>query len=96
MKLNCSVLSEERPQFYQSVKNDLNILVQRAAFSTNTLAAHMLLVVYEMGQGLFPAAYLSLGSISQIFFALGIHDRKKATQLLPRPGDFLTLSSWVI
>lgn len=71
---------------YQVVKTALFTIEQSARFSTNFLAAYLLLALYEIGHGIFPAAYLTLGAIARLFCALGLHDRKKATQILPRPG----------
>jgi len=71
---------------YQQVKTSLFALEQSARFSTNFLAAHALLALYEIGHGIFPVAYLTVGNLARLFCALGLHDRKKATQILPRPG----------
>lgn len=77
-----------RAAFYQTFKTTLFVIEQSARFSTNFLAAHILLALHEIGHGIFPAAYLTLGSVARLFCALGLHDRKKATQILPRPGTF--------
>jgi hypothetical protein len=71
---------------YQKVKTALFAIEQSARFSTNFLAAHALLALHEIGHGIFPAAYLTVGNLARLFCALGLHDRKKATQILPRPG----------
>lgn len=73
---------------YQNVKMVLLTLEQSAQFSTNSLAACLLLALHEIGHGIFPAAYLTLGSVARLFCALGLHDRKKATQILQYPGKF--------
>jgi hypothetical protein len=74
---------------YQKVKTALFAIEQSARFSTNFLAAHALLALHEIGHGIFPAAYLTVGNLARLFCALGLHDRKKATQILPRPGTSL-------
>jgi hypothetical protein len=71
---------------YQQIKTALFAIEQSARFSTNFLAAHALLALHEIGHGIFPAAYLTVGNLARLFCALGLHDRKKATQILPRPG----------
>jgi hypothetical protein len=71
---------------YQQVKTALFAIEQSARFSTNFLAAQALLALHEIGHGIFPAAYLTVGNLARLFCALGLHDRKKATQILPRPG----------
>jgi hypothetical protein len=71
---------------YQKVKLALFALEQSARFSTNLLAAYALLALHEIGHGVFPAAYLTVSNLARLFCALGLHDRTKATQVLPRPG----------
>lgn len=71
---------------YQKVKFALFALEQSARFSTNLLAAYTLLALHEIGHGIFPAAYLTVSNLARLFCALGLHDRTKATQILPRPG----------
>ena len=74
---------------YQKVKLALFALEQSARFSTNLLAAYALLALHEIGHGIFPAAYLTVNNLARLFCALGLHDRMKATQILPRPGTTL-------
>lgn len=71
---------------YQKVKLALFALEQSARFSTNLLAAYAILALHEIGHGIFPAAYLTVSNLARLFCALGLHDRTKATQILPRPG----------
>jgi hypothetical protein len=71
---------------YQKVKLALFALEQSARFSTNLLAGYALLALHEIGHGIFPAAYLTVSNLARLFCALGLHDRTKATQILPRPG----------
>ena len=71
---------------YHKVKLALFALEQSARFSTNLLAAYALLALHEVGHGIFPAAYLTVSNLARLFCALGLHDRTKATQILPRPG----------
>jgi len=80
---------------YQRVKLALLVLEQSARFSTNLLAAYALLALHEIGHGIFPAAYLTVSNLARLFCALGLHDRTKATQILPRPG-MLYFSVWPI
>jgi hypothetical protein len=71
---------------YQKLKLALFALEQSARFSTNLLAAYAILALHEIGHGIFPAAYLTVSNLARLFCALGLHDRTKATQILPRPG----------
>lgn len=65
---------------YSSLKAGLAACERTGQFSTNFLAAQVLTAVYEMSQGLFPAAYFTVGSCSRLCYVLGIHD-KQASQL---------------
>lgn len=78
--------TQEPKARYQKVKLALFALEQSARFSTNLLAAYALLALHEIGHGIFPAAYLTVSNLARLFCALGLHDRTKATQILPRPG----------
>jgi hypothetical protein len=80
--------TQETKTRYQRVKLSLFALEQSARFSTNLLAASALLALHEIGHGIFPAAYLTVSNLARLFCALGLHDRTKATQILPRPGTY--------
>lgn len=86
MNLTCEPSSEGRALRYRATKMAILLLEQHGQYSTNFLAAYALLAVYEVGQALFPAAYLTVSGVARLFCALGLHDKKKATQLLRRPG----------
>lgn len=86
MRLICTSAPEIRDRCYRNVGGAIRKLEQSALFSTNFLAAYTLLALYEVGQGLYPAAYLSVGSAARIFQMLGLHDRWRATQILPCPS----------
>ena len=83
--------AQELKTRYQKVKLSLFAIEQSATFSTSLLAAYALLAVHEIGHGIFPAAYLTVSNLARLFCALGLHDRIKATQILPRPGTVTTL-----
>lgn len=74
---------------YAAVKTVLQAMELHGQFSTNFLAAQVLTSMYEVGHGFFPAAYLSVSNCARIFCALGLHDRRKATQAL-NSGDTWT------
>lgn len=54
------------------------------------LQAMLLLTVYEMGHGLFPAAYISLGHCVTQALALGVHSIR-APQMLEKPRNWIEL-----
>ncbi|KAI0179020.1 hypothetical protein GGR52DRAFT_579071 [Hypoxylon sp. FL1284] len=45
------------------------------------LQSVILLSVYELGHGIYPAAYLRVGHASRLCVMMGLHDRKHAAQL---------------
>ena len=73
--------------------SDLYISVRKALMAGSAapfpsivpLQAMILLTVYEMGHGLYPAAFLSLGSCISMGQALGLHNSESAIQMIPRP-----------
>jgi hypothetical protein len=73
---------------YESVKIGLVQCEDCSLITLNTLAARILLCFYEIGHGLYPAAYLTAGICVRLAFVLGIHDGR-AVQLLPKAGKFL-------
>ncbi|KAH8125887.1 fungal-specific transcription factor domain-containing protein [Trichoderma asperelloides] len=52
------------------------------------LQAQLLITVYEMGHGIFPAAYVSIGCCVTQAMALGIHNRE-APQILEPPRTWI-------
>lgn len=73
--------TEESRGVYQAVKTVLAMCEQLNCMSTHQLTAQILIATYEMSRGMFPVAYLTIGHCSRICYALGLHDKKKATQL---------------
>jgi hypothetical protein len=60
--------------FYLSVESSCLISLQ-------TLQACVLIAVYELGHGIYPAAYLSIGHAARLGIMIGLHDKKHAQQL---------------
>lgn len=88
MQLLSSPNSDDSPAVYHAVKKVLSNCEQQNCLSTHQLAAQVLIATYEMSTGMFPVAYLTIGHCSRLCFALGLHDKKKATQL------FGTCDTW--
>lgn len=86
MRLNTERPPETLSSDYTATKNVLFSLEQSAQFSTNFLAAYALLALFELGHGIYPAAYFTVGNLARVFYALGFHDRRNATQMLRRSG----------
>ena len=61
-------------QFYAQVE-DMPLL------SLGLLQAKILIALYEIGHGIFPAGCLSVAHAARLGKLMGLHDRKRATQL---------------
>lgn len=48
----------------------------------------VLLAVYELGNAIYPAAYLTIGRASRLSSMIGMHSRKKARQLFVDPDTW--------
>ena len=73
--------ARSRQSVYQSLKAVLSACEQRGQFTTSCLAAYVLTAAYEAAQGMYPAAYFTVGSCARICHTLGLHNRRYATQL---------------
>ena len=89
MNLTCEPNTEGQAFRYQATKMAIMLLEQHGQYSTNMLGAYAVLAMYEVGQALFPAAYLTVSGVARLFCALGLHDKKKATQLMRRPDTWV-------
>jgi hypothetical protein len=49
--------------------------------SLQLLQSAILISVYEIGHGIYPAAYLSIGNAARLGFMIGLHDKANAAQL---------------
>ncbi|KAK3710452.1 hypothetical protein LTR37_010295 [Vermiconidia calcicola] len=86
MKLACSEIPDGMPaqtQLYQDVKSFYNFVEAQNGFSVQIIQALLLIAFYEIGQCIYPAAYLSVGNSARVCYATGLHDRQ-APQMLPR------------
>lgn len=86
MRLHCEPRSNSTDLYYKAARVALTVMEHHGQFSTNYLGARALLAVHEIGQGMFPAAWLSVSSLISLHCALGLHDKLKAVQILRRPG----------
>ena len=73
---------------YTAVKHVLDACESVSQHSPSLLAAQILLAFYEAGQGFYPAAYYNLSRCSRMCHAMGLHDKKKATQLLAKADSW--------
>jgi hypothetical protein len=59
--------------------------------SVRLLQATLLITLYEIANAIYPAAYLSVGHCARLGHAIGIHDFKRAPQMLHTPSRHLPL-----
>lgn len=76
-------------EIYQAVKAALAHCESYGQISIELLAANVLIAVHEYSQAIFPAAYLSIAMCSRLCYAMGWHDKRKATQLLPKSDTWI-------
>lgn len=88
MQLLCTPGLEASEVTYHAVKAALTACEHHNQLTTDYAAAQVLIAVFELGQSRFPIAYFTIAHCSRIFFALGTHDKRKATQL------FGALDTW--
>lgn len=87
MKLHCAQ-SDEAGEVYAVAKRCYAYIEANAIVSVKVLQAYLLVGLYEIAHAIYPAAYLTIGGCASLGHALGIHDRKRAAQLMPTVGMF--------
>jgi hypothetical protein len=86
MKLICTEIPEGVPpqtQLYQDVKSFYHYIETQNGFSIRTIQGLLLIAMYETGNAIYPAAYLTIGNCARVGYAMGLHERD-APQMLPR------------
>ncbi|KAI8629748.1 hypothetical protein F5Y19DRAFT_484670 [Xylariaceae sp. FL1651] len=85
MKLLAEPLSPTLPTTaslgYRAAKEALLRVESASPPSLALLQSVILLAVYELGHGVYPAAYLRVGHASRLALMFGLHDRRHAAQL---------------
>ncbi|RDW77840.1 hypothetical protein BP6252_05893 [Coleophoma cylindrospora] len=79
------VSSAAESQLYREARSYLNTIEEVSPMSLYMLQSLVLVALFEMGHGIFPAAYLTVGRATRIAVLSGVHDRKTATQLFQMP-----------
>jgi hypothetical protein len=95
--LLCMKLASDSPQqwqhgasaaaygLYKTARIYQNTVEEISPMSLATLQALVLIGLYEIGHGIFPAAFLTVGRAARLALLRGAHDRKNATQLFQTP-----------
>ncbi|PTB78872.1 fungal-specific transcription factor domain-containing protein [Trichoderma longibrachiatum ATCC 18648] len=77
-----------RDRLYVCAKEFAASLEIAGVYTLLKLQANLLIATYEMGHGIFPAAYISVGCCVTQAMALGIHHRE-APQILEQPRTWI-------
>ncbi|KAM0265176.1 hypothetical protein ACHAQJ_000329 [Trichoderma viride] len=72
MKLACEHGSGPRTPLYQVTKHLQHRIENSGALSLQVVQASILIVIYEMGNGVYPSAFLSIASCARYATALGV------------------------
>jgi len=78
----------ERLPIYIATKRFCFALEMAGTYSLLKVQAGLLIAVYELGHGVLPAAYTSVGACARQGISLGIH-KKDAPQILRKPRSWL-------
>jgi hypothetical protein len=76
---------------YLTAKTFFTVVESSALMTVQLVQAALLLCAYEVGHGIYPAAFLSAGHCARLAYALGLHDRKGAPQMIKRRGSWAEL-----
>lgn len=80
--------SAAESELYRAARNYLNTMEEVLPMSLYVFQSLVLIALYEIGHGIFPVAYLTVGRAARLGLLRGVHDRKNSTQL------FLTPQTW--
>lgn len=70
---------------YRASRDYLNTMEEASPMSLHVFQSLVLIALYEIGHGIFPAAYLTVGRAARLGLLRGVHDRKNSTQLFQTP-----------
>ena len=73
---------------YLTAKAFFTVVESSASMTVQLIQSALLLGAYEVGHGIYPAAYLSAGHCARLIYALGLHNRKGAPQMIKKPGSW--------
>ena len=71
---------------YFMVKRQIMLVESGALISLHLLQSIILTAAYEIGHGIYPAAYLTTGQCARIGHIMGLHNREAVPQVLRRSG----------
>lgn len=89
MQTNCQPKKDyglATTEIYDLVKQGCLYAEQNNILSLRILQACLLLGLYELGNAIYPAAYLTIGHCARLGYAMGINNRKDTPQMFSKPG----------
>ncbi|KAH8894678.1 hypothetical protein GQ53DRAFT_858282, partial [Thozetella sp. PMI_491] len=81
---------DDLSRLYDIARNQLRSLEDASATSLGLLQSTLLIALYELGHGIFPAAYFTIGRAARLASLMGLADRRNSTQLF-KAADTWTL-----
>ena len=76
---------------YQAAKQFLHAVESGGLLTVKLMQAAVLISAYELGHGIYPAAFLSTGHAARLGQAMGLHDRRT-----PAPQMLRTPATWTL
>jgi hypothetical protein len=98
MQLHTRSLDSSNPpnhELYRLAKACCSYVEKSNIFSVRLLQATLLITLYEIANAIYPAAYLSVGHCARLGHAMGIHDLKRAPQMLHTPSRHMSLHLYI-
>ncbi|ETN37564.1 uncharacterized protein HMPREF1541_07186 [Cyphellophora europaea CBS 101466] len=77
---------EAQSPLYWMAKHCFSLVESGGLMTVQFLQSALLITAYEIGNAIYPAAYLSSGHCTRIGILMGIHDRHHAPQILRKSG----------
>lgn len=78
--------SNDPGQLYRQSKEYYAVLEIHGVITHVLLQGLLLLAYWEVGQAVYPAAFLSVGLCARLGQALGIHNQRSTIRMYPDPG----------
>ncbi|KAK6439436.1 hypothetical protein LTR95_004361 [Oleoguttula sp. CCFEE 5521] len=79
--------SARNERLYGEVKGLHAFVESQNGFSVQLLQSALLIALYEIGHGIYPAAYMTVGHCARLGHAMGLHTRD-APEMLARPATW--------
>ncbi|KAF2236031.1 hypothetical protein EV356DRAFT_464035 [Viridothelium virens] len=79
-----SLTQKSQTALYQTAKSFLAAIEYQNMYSIHVIQATLLIAAYELGNAIYPTAYLTIGHCARLGHAMGLHHPKSGPQMLPR------------